>query len=286
MPKTPFNFVLPHFSPYEFYIKEPQSELLYYPHTYKFSVLSLAAQARAAAASATAVSVATVENDGAHAHASTTSPALAATVNTAHSALTGIGMVGSVSMAPLYHGNLYHTVRGSSAGTPPLFPVTKSGTSSTLGRNNPYASQSPARQQHQHQQQHQHLHQKMNSSASMASTLSLNVPIHSLSHGHQNVAASNSTNSIISQMDVISPNSNGNNLGSTFAVPRPERLVLRTQTNRLYKLVYDPIRQCHEAQIEVKERGIWECVRMDDGGKGRVAREGTGGVVVASWKCV
>ena len=64
MPKTPFNFVLPHFSPYEFYVKAPQSELLYYPHTYRFCILSLAAQAQAAATSATAVSVAMVDNDG------------------------------------------------------------------------------------------------------------------------------------------------------------------------------------------------------------------------------
>jgi hypothetical protein len=67
---------------------------------------------------------------------------------------------------------------------------------------------------------------------------------------------------------------------------RPERLVLRTQSNRIYKMVYDPVRQCHEAQIEVKERGIWECVRMDDGGKNRVGREGAGGVIIASWMCV
>ncbi|KAF8965531.1 hypothetical protein BGZ52_011564, partial [Haplosporangium bisporale] len=46
MPNTPFNFVLPHFSPYEFYVKAPQSELLYYPHTYTFCVVSLAAQAQ------------------------------------------------------------------------------------------------------------------------------------------------------------------------------------------------------------------------------------------------
>ncbi|KAG0234385.1 cytokinesis protein 3 [Actinomortierella wolfii] len=49
LPKTPFSFVLPHFSPYEYYIKSPQTELLYYPHTYKFSVLSLAALSQAAA---------------------------------------------------------------------------------------------------------------------------------------------------------------------------------------------------------------------------------------------
>ncbi|KAG0077384.1 cytokinesis protein 3, partial [Podila epicladia] len=55
MPKTPFNFVLPHFSPYEFYVKAPQSELLYYPHTYTFCVVSLAAQTQSAAASAAAV---------------------------------------------------------------------------------------------------------------------------------------------------------------------------------------------------------------------------------------
>jgi len=116
----------------------------------------------------------------------------------------------------------------------------------------------------------------------MASTSSLSV-----TRGQNTVAASNSTNSILSQVDASSlSNSFGNTLGSTFAVARPERLVLRTQSNRLYKLVYDPVRQCHEAQIEVKERGIWECVRMEDGGKGRVAREGTGGVVIASWKCV
>ncbi|GJJ78170.1 hypothetical protein EMPS_10529 [Entomortierella parvispora] len=277
MPKTPFNFVLPHFSPYEFYIKAPQSELLYYPHTYKFSVLSLAAQAQAAAASATAVSVAMADNDGIitnTALASATTATFAVTATTAHSALAGIGMVGTVSMAPLYNNNLYHA-RGGNSGTPPPPPMTMSSTSSTLNRNNPYAQSASTRPPLQH-------HQKMNSSVSMASTSSLSV-----SRGQHAVAASNSTNSILSQVDVsCSSNSYGGTLGSTFAVPRPERLVLRTQTNRLYKLVYDPVRQCHEAQVEVKERGIWECVRMDDGGKGRVAREGTGGVVIASWKCV
>ncbi|KAF9578243.1 cytokinesis protein 3, partial [Lunasporangiospora selenospora] len=52
MPKTPFNFVLPHFSPYEFYVKAPQAELLYHPHTYHFCIVSLAAQSQSATASA------------------------------------------------------------------------------------------------------------------------------------------------------------------------------------------------------------------------------------------
>lgn len=65
-----------------------------------------------------------------------------------------------------------------------------------------------------------------------------------------------------------------------------ERLVLRSQSGKIHKLVFDPVRQCHEAQVEIKEHGIWECVRMDDGNKTRVGREGTGGVVIASWMAV
>ncbi|KAG0049415.1 cytokinesis protein 3 [Gryganskiella cystojenkinii] len=277
MPKTPFNFVLPHFSPYEFYVKAPQSELLYYPHTYRFCVLSLSAQAQAAAASATAVSMAMVEKDSGNGNGPSSTVASMSPTGPTHSALAGIGMVGSLSMAPVYHNSLYHTIRRSSSSTPaplPLGATSASASSSTLGRSSPYSMQSSGR----HQQQY---HQNMKSSISIASTSSLGV------HNARGaaVAASNSVTSILS----LSSSNNGNHnnsLGLTFAVPRPERLVLRTQTNRLYKLVYDPVRQCHEAQVEVKERGIWECVRMDDGGKSRVAREGTGGVVIASWKCV
>ncbi|KAF9332638.1 cytokinesis protein 3 [Podila minutissima] len=248
MPKTPFNFVLPHFSPYEFYVKAPQSELLYYPHTYSFCVVSLAAQAQSAAASAAAVTEAEM-NVG----ASTSSAN-----NSANNTNNNTGPMSSLfprhtkssSMAPLplYRGQSSTTT--SSIRSPPQAPVLSTSVSTTSYRNGAG-----------HPYQHQHY-------SSVASTSSLSV----------GGVASASPSSV-----TLSSIANGHN---GQGVPRPERMVLRTQTNRIYKLVYDPLRQCHEAKVAVKERGIWECVRMDEGGKSRVGREGTGGVVIASWKCV
>ncbi|KAF9570881.1 cytokinesis protein 3 [Mortierella alpina] len=295
MPKTPFSFVLPHFSPYEFYVKTPQSELLYSPHTYKFCIVSLAAQAQAVVASGAAVAL--LENNGEAGISSgggtvVGSPLAGSGGHHGNMSLTrhvkalttgGHATAGSTaSMTPMYrpqpnaqtlrghYGGVtstsasLQTLAGPGAGTGTgtgsgsgSGSLPQSGTTTSFGtlrgggkggglKHSPYL--------------YQHHPYQMNSSTSMASTSSMSV-------------------------------NGGGGGGSTgyghgMSIPRPERLVLRTQTNRLYKLVYDPVRQCHETQVEVKERGIWECVRMDDGGKSRVGREGTGGVVIASWKCV
>ncbi|KAF9133616.1 cytokinesis protein 3 [Mortierella sp. 14UC] len=256
MSKTPFNFVLPHFSPYEFYIKSPQTEMLYYPHIYKFCVLSLAAQGQASAISANAVAIA--ENNPAMALAVIAATSSSANTNgtstsprhsKANSNGSGsAGLAGSSSMAPMYRPqpNAQKALRG--VFSPPAGPLTTTTSPSAASM-----SSSPPHPQSMHQKyssQHQ-----MSASTSMASTSSKGA----------NGASSSTTT------------------GGGAAIPRPERLVLRTQTNRIYKLVYDPVRQCHEAQVEVKERGIWECVRMDEGGKSRVGREG---VVIATWRCV
>ncbi|KAK3847398.1 MAG: hypothetical protein J3R72DRAFT_431312 [Linnemannia gamsii] len=292
MSKTPFNFVLPHFSPYEFYVKSPQPEVLYYPHTYKFCVLSLAAQGQASAVSANAVAIA--ESDAAMAlaviAATSSSASMNGTLNSmsprhlkANGNVSGAataGMTGSTSMAPIYRpqpngqqalrsvfnspGHLTATTTTttgpsvSSISSPPPHPSSMhpSATTASMGTlrlnggslHHPYLHQ-------QYPSQYQ-----MSSSISMASTSSMSV---------NGISSSPSTTIV-----------------GGVAIPRPERLVLRTQTNRIYKLVYDPVRQCHEAQVEVKERGIWECVRMDDGGKSRVGREGASGVVIATWRCV
>ncbi|KAF9203245.1 cytokinesis protein 3 [Haplosporangium sp. Z 27] len=272
MPKTPLNFVLPHFSPYEFYIKAPQTELLYYPHTYKFSILSLAAQAQATLASANAITVAeneavsgTVANNSisiGSINSTMTSPRRLRTMGGGSFASTGPS-----SPNPLFkpHQQNAHTLRGfSGAGAQtlsqtdsplsqrPRFPISsRTASISTVRGGLDGFKGYPC----------QHHHLQVNSSVPMAST------------------SSSSVTSDVMGNDTAS-------IGTGVAVPRPERLVLRTQTNRIYKLVYDPVRQCHEAQVDVKERGVWECVRMDDGGKSRVGREGTGGVVIASWKCV
>ncbi|KAF9189367.1 cytokinesis protein 3, partial [Haplosporangium sp. Z 767] len=253
MPKTPLNFVLPHFSPYEFYVKSPQTELLYYPHIYKFCVLSLAAQANAVIATANATIGEDEMVNGVFTVGDNTSPR--------HMKAAGGGFIGlSSSMAPLYRpqGTTrgMSTVASASAQTlasPP--PVPQSSTATSLGtvRGAQYGNSS-------HPYQH-----RLQSNMSMASTSSASV------NGGRNGGSDAGANGLG---------------GSGLSIPRLERLMLRTQTNRLYKFVYDPVRQCHEAQVEVKERGIWECVRMDDGGKSRVGREGTGGVVIASWKCV
>ncbi|KAF9146861.1 cytokinesis protein 3 [Mortierella sp. GBA39] len=272
MPKTPFSFVLPHFSPYEFYVKSPQSEMLYYPHIYKFCVLSLAAQGQASAVSANAVAI--TENDAAMAMAvtdATSSSNMGATVGGSANGTTSprhvkanssngtAGLTGSGSMAPMYRPqpNAQQSLR--SALNPPAGaggPLTATSTSPSIPSMSSPPSMHPSAttaskrifrltggqhypRLHQHQQYHSQY--QISSSTSMASTSSMSV--------------------------------NG-------------RLVLRTQTNRIYKLAYDPVRQCHEAEVEVKERGIWECVRMDDGGKSRVGREGAGGVVIATWRCV
>jgi hypothetical protein len=250
MPKTPFNFVLPHFSPYEFYVKAPQSELLYYPHTYSFCVVSLIAQAQGAAASAAAVTEAEM-NVGGSSSSTNNNNNTNSNSNTGPMSSLSPRHMKSSSMAPLplYRGQPSTTT--PSLRSPPQAPALSTSTSTTSYRNGG-----------SHPYQHQHY-------SSVASTSSL-----SMGGGVASASPSSVTLSSIA---------NGHN---GQGVPRPERLVLRTQTNRIYKLVYDPLRQCHEAKVEIKERGIWECVRMDDGGKSRVGREGTGGVVIASWKCV
>ncbi|KAF8945544.1 cytokinesis protein 3 [Haplosporangium gracile] len=282
MPKTPFSFVLPHFSPYEFYVKSPQSEMLYYPHTYKFCVLSLAAQGQASAVSANAVAIA--ENDATLAMAviaATSSSNMGGGTGTSSSGGTPTsprymkarnnngttGSAGSASITSMYRpkSNAQQSLRSvfnppggagelngtaspsvsSMSGSPSMHPSTTTANMGSLRLTG--GNHHPFLQQHQ-----------MSPSNSMASTSSMSV----------NGASSSSIT------------------GGEVAISRPERLVLRTQTNRIYKLEYDPVRQCHEAQVEVKERGIWECVRMDDGGKSRVGREGAGGVVIATWRCV
>ncbi|KAG0002238.1 cytokinesis protein 3 [Entomortierella chlamydospora] len=271
MPKTPLNFVLPHFSPYEFYVKAPQTELLYYPHTYKFTILSLAAQAQATLASANAIAIADNE-------ASIGTNNSAVSIGSTNSTMTSlrhmrsIGGPGTVtgpsSLNPLYRphqqsAQTLHVPSSASAQTlalvdspPPRgsrFPISSTVSSTATIRGGGLSSFKDY--------PYQHCHYQMSSSASMAST-----------------SPSSMAGGIMGN-DAAGPS-------GSVAIPRPERLVLRTQTNRIHKLVYDPIRQCHEAQVDVKERGIWECVRMDDGAKNRVGREGTGGVVIASWKCV
>ncbi|CAO3567322.1 unnamed protein product [Mortierella alpina] len=289
MPKTPFSFVLPHFSPYEFYVKTPQSELLYYPHTYKFCIVSLAAQAQAVAACGAAMALAESNSEAAGVGSSLTGPGGPHHLHHAHhgtmmsstrhvKALTTGGHATSgstASMTPMYRPQPNaQTLRGHYGGvvsaSASLQTLAGPGSGSGGGagggggggggglKHSPYL--------------HQHHPYQMNSSTSMASTSSMSVNGGVYSHGHLNGLGGGG--------------SSCTGYGHGMSIPRPERLVLRTQTNRLYKLVYDPVRQCHEAQVEVKERGIWECVRMDDGGKSRVGREGTGGVVIASWKCV
>ncbi|KAI7828647.1 hypothetical protein BC939DRAFT_62283 [Gamsiella multidivaricata] len=265
MSKAPFSLVVPHFSPYEFYIKAPQSELLYYPHTYKFCVLSLAAQAQATLASASTVAVADTEPQfpmmaGANAGAnnSTISSGSGNVISPPRHTRSGTGggsVTGSSSLNPQCKSQQQQqqsngaggTLRGPSAQTlaGPSHSTLASGTGTIRGGKNHHPYQNAQ-------------HYQVDSSTSMASGASL-----------------------LSNAGVVSANG-----GSGVAVPRPERLVLRTQTNRVYRLVYNPVRQCHEAEVEVKERGTWECVRMDDGGKSRVGREGTGGVVIASWRCI
>ncbi|KAG0281644.1 cytokinesis protein 3 [Linnemannia exigua] len=292
MSKTPFNFVLPHFSPYEFYVKSPQSEVLYYPHTYKFCILSLAAQGQASAVSANAVAIA--ENDAVMALAVISGTSSSANMNSALSSMSPrhlkvngnvggagtAGMTGSTSMAPMYRPQPNSQQEMRSVFNPPGH-LTATTTTTTTSPSVPSISSPPPHPSSMHPSatttsmstlrlnggglHHPYLHQQypsqyqMSSLASMASTSTMSV----------NGISSSSSTTIVGGV----------------AIPRPERLVLRTQTNRIYKLVYDPVRQCHEAQVEVKERGIWECVRMDDGGKSRVGREGASGVVIATWRC-
>ncbi|KAG0006906.1 cytokinesis protein 3 [Modicella reniformis] len=279
IPKTPFSFVQPHFSPYEFYVKAPQAEVLYSPHTYKFSIVSLAAQAQATLASANAIS----ENDSlsvAGLNNSMVSVGSTSTTMTSNSRLSrpmagtirvgGGGMTaGSSSLNPMYKSRLPKP----QPAIPLRVGTIKANAQSLM--NNPSktsissATSSVAKLSYS------------NSTASTASSVSTlrggshkNYPYQ---HGQLNSTTFMASTS--SSMSFAGSNGNG------ISVPKPERLVLRTQTNRIYKLTYNPVRQCHEAQVEVKERGIWECVRMDEGGKTRVGREGTG-VVIASWRCV
>ncbi|KAF9396274.1 cytokinesis protein 3 [Mortierella sp. AD011] len=271
MPKTPLNFVLPHFSPYEFYIKAPQTELLYYPHTYKFTILSLAAQAQATLASANVIATADNETSISTNNSFSIGSTNATMTSLRHMRSTGgPGTVtGLSSLNPLYKPQQQNaqTLRVSSStsaqtlalvDSPPpqgsRFPISSTVSSMSTVRGgglNSFKKSYP----------YQHCHYQMSSTASMTPT-----------------SPSSTAGGIIAN-DAVG-------LSGGVTIPRPERLVLRTQTNRIHKLVYDPIRQCHEAQVDVRERGIWECVRIDDGGKNRVGREGTGGVVIASWKCV
>ncbi|KAF9902344.1 cytokinesis protein 3 [Linnemannia zychae] len=283
LPKTPFNFVLPHFSPYEFYVKSPQTEALYYPHTYKFCVLSLAAQGQASAVSANAVAIA--ENNAAMALAVIAATSSSVNMNGTstsprHSKATSngsgaAGLTGSSSMAPMYRPQPSAQPALRSVFNPPSAPLTATTTtnSNVASMSNP--SSHP---------------QSIHPSATTASmgTLRLNGgPQHPFMHQQYQMNASTSMASTSSMSDKgASSSANTTGGGGRAAIPRPERLVLRTQTNRIYKLAYDPVRQCHEAQVEVKERGVWECVRMDDGGKSRVGREGAGGVVIATWRCM
>jgi hypothetical protein len=264
MPKTPFSFVHHHFSPYEFYVKSPQAEMLYAPNTYKFSIVSLAAQAQAAAAAAASASTIAMGEDGlgfGGINNSTISVGSTGTMMTSHSrhlrpVINNGGVIaGASSMSPLYKTHatpLRVGTIGASAQSlvnPSVSSLSyANSTTSSIGtsigtvrgmKNYPY----------QHAQQY-----KLNSTTSMTSSFA---------------------GSAMSLNSHAGPEAQ-----------RSERLVLRTQSNRVYKLLFNPVRQCHEAQIEVKERGIWECVRMDEGGKNRVGREGAGGVVIASWMCV
>ncbi|KAI1312634.1 cytokinesis protein 3 [Mortierella claussenii] len=285
MPKTPYSFVLPHFSPYEFYIKAPQAEMLYYPHTYKFSVLSVAAQAQVTMASASAIAVAEIEGT----HASPVSPGASSSASGSVSAsgtTSPLHMRNPTSALPVppSHKPQHHTLRGmtvtsaqtliQSNGSPTGAP-TPVAASQELP-NSPQSPFSPMtagvdtvrwslHNSKSYPYPHHHHQYHPNPSTSMAPTSSLNTTA-----GAGGIGGGSPSSAAV----------NG------VIVPSPERLVLRTQTNKIYKLVYDPVRQCHEAQVEMKERGIWECVRMDDGGRSRVGREGTGGVVIASWKCV
>lgn len=265
MPKTPFSFVHPHFSPYEFYVKSPQAEMLYAPNIYKFSIVSLAAQAQAVAASAN--TIATGEDGfgfgGINNSAiSVGSTGTMMTSNSRHLRLminNGGTIAGSSSLNPLYKthatplrvgtiGASAQSLVNPSASSQSQLAYSNSTTSSIgtiRGAGGPGLKNYP----YQHAQQY-----KLNSATSMTSSFA---------------------------GSTVSVNSHAG-----LAAQRLERLVLRTQSNRVYKLLYNPVRHCHEAQIEVKERGIWECVRMDDGGKSRVGREGAGGVVIASWMCV
>lgn len=267
MPKTPFNFVRQHFSPFEYYVKGPQAELLYAPNTYKFSVVSLAAQAQAIAATANAIAMG--EGDGfvyGGINNSAISIGSTNTMMTSNSRLLRpVGsMAGVSSTNPLY--NKPH----------PAVPRMGGIGASAQTLANPSASSQS----------------QLSYSNSMASSigtlrgggaggLGLGGTIKNYPYQHMQHYNFNSTTSMASSFAGSAVSLNGSVGG-----PRPERLVLRTQSNRIYKMVYDPVRQCHEAQIEVKERGIWECVRMDDGGKNRVGREGAGGVVIASWMSI